>query len=89
MDIASSPTAAMVGSYKYHVMPFGLTNGPASYQHYMNDVLFEYLHQFCQAYLDDIIIYSKTLGRWKSDSYRLYIEAHPSYILNTSRRHQR
>ena len=29
------------------------------------------------------------LGRWKSDSYRLYIEAHPSYILNASRRHQR
>ncbi len=29
------------------------------------------------------------LGRWKSDSYRLYIEAHPSYILNASKRHQR
>ena len=29
------------------------------------------------------------LGRWKSDSYRLYIEAQPSYILNASRRHQR
>jgi len=53
------------GSYKYHVMPFGLTNGPASYQHYMNDVLFDYLHQFCQAYLDDIIIYSKTLKEHK------------------------
>jgi len=53
------------GSYKYHVMPFGLTNGSASYQHYMNDVLFDYLHQFCQAYLDDIIIYSKTLKEHK------------------------
>lgn len=29
------------------------------------------------------------LGRWKFDSYRLYIEAQPSYILNASRRHQR
>ena len=29
------------------------------------------------------------LERWKFDSYRLYIEAHPSYILNASRRHQR
>jgi len=53
------------GSYKYHVMPFGLTNGPTFYQHYMNDVLFDYLHQFCQAYLDDIIIYSKTLKEHK------------------------
>ncbi len=31
----------------------------------MNDVLFEYLHQFCQAYLNDIIIYSKTLKKHK------------------------
>ncbi len=52
-------------SYKYHVMLFELTNGPAFYQHYMNDVLFEYLHQFCQVYLDDIIIYSKTLKKHK------------------------
>ncbi len=31
----------------------------------MNDVLFEYLHQFCQIYLDDIIIYSKILKKHK------------------------
>ena len=49
-----------MGAYKYHVLPFGLTNGPANYQHYMNDVLFECLNRFCQAYLDDILIYSKT-----------------------------
>ena len=49
-----------LGIYKYHVLPFGLTNGPASWQHYMNDLLFEYLNKFCQAYLDDILIYSKT-----------------------------
>ncbi len=52
-------------SYKYHVMLFELTNESTFYQHYMNDVLFEYLHQFCQIYLDDIIIYSKTLKKHK------------------------
>ncbi len=31
----------------------------------MNDVLFDYLHQFCQIYLDDIIIYSKILKKHK------------------------
>jgi hypothetical protein len=46
------------GSYKYKVLPFGLTNGPATYQRYMNDVLFDYLDDFCTAYLDDILIYS-------------------------------
>jgi len=51
--------------YKYHVMPFKLINDPTFYQHYMNDVLFDYLHQFCQTYLDDIIIYSKTLKKHK------------------------
>jgi len=51
--------------YKYHVMFFELINGSTFYQHYMNDVLFDYLHQFCQIYLDDIIIYSKTLKKHK------------------------
>ncbi len=31
----------------------------------MNDVLFKYLHQFCQIYLNDIIIYSKILKKHK------------------------
>ncbi len=52
-------------SYKYHVMLFELINEFAFYQHYMNDVLFEYLHQFCQIYLNDIIIYSKILKKHK------------------------
>jgi len=51
--------------YKYHVMSFELINDLTFYQHYMNDVLFDYLHQFCQIYLDDIIIYSKTLKKHK------------------------
>ncbi len=51
--------------YKYHVMFFKLINDSTFYQHYMNDVLFDYLHQFCQIYLDDIIIYSKTLKKHK------------------------
>jgi hypothetical protein len=47
------------GSYKYKVLPFGLTNGPATYQRYINNVLFDYLDDFCTAYLDDILIYSE------------------------------
>ncbi len=51
--------------YKYYVMSFELINDSTFYQHYMNDMLFDYLHQFCQIYLDDIIIYSKTLKKHK------------------------
>jgi hypothetical protein len=47
------------GTYKIKVVPFGLTNSPATYQCYMNDVLFDYLDDFCTAYLDDILIYSE------------------------------
>ena len=44
--------------YKCKVLPFGLINGPATYQRYINDVLFDYLDDFYTAYLDDILIYS-------------------------------
>jgi transposase InsO family protein len=47
------------GAYKCKVLPFGLTNGPATYQRYMNDILFDYLDVFCTVYLDDILIYSE------------------------------
>jgi hypothetical protein len=46
------------GAYKCKVLWEGLTNGPATYQRYMNDILFDYLNVFCTAYLDDILIYS-------------------------------
>lgn len=48
------------GNYKYKVMPFGLTNGPATFQRFINDILMEYLDDFCSAYIDDILIYSET-----------------------------
>ncbi len=47
--------------YKYRVMLFELINEFAFFQHYINDVLFNCLHKFCQTYLNDILIYSKTL----------------------------
>jgi transposase InsO family protein len=53
------------GTYCYRVLPFGLTNGPATFQRYINDVLMEYLDQFCSAYMDDILIYSQNLKEHK------------------------
>jgi hypothetical protein len=46
------------GLYKYRVVPFGLCNGPVSFQRFINSVLFDYLDDFCTAYMDDILIYS-------------------------------
>ncbi len=47
--------------YKYKVMLFKLINELAFFQHYINDVLFDCLHKFCQTYLNDILIYNKIL----------------------------
>jgi len=49
--------------YKYKVMLFKLINESAFFQHYINDVLFKFLHKFCQTYLNDIFIYSKILKK--------------------------
>ena len=49
------------GLYEFLVMPFGLTNAPASCQRYVNDTPREFLDIFWVCYLDDILIYSKTL----------------------------
>ncbi len=47
-------------AYKYKVLSFELTNELIFFQQYMNDVLWNFLNDFCQVYLDDILIYSKT-----------------------------
>ena len=49
------------GLYQFQVMPFGLVNALITFQRFINDVLRDYLRKFCLVYLDDIIIYSKSL----------------------------
>ena len=47
--------------FEYLVMPFGLKNAPATFQHFINDVLSDYLDDFVISYIDDILIYSNSL----------------------------
>src|SRR6266496_4759902 len=46
-------------SYKYQVIPFSLCNRPASFQRFINSVLFNYIDDFCTTYINDILIYSE------------------------------
>ncbi len=47
-------------AYKSKMLFFELINDSASFQQYMNDILWDFLNDFCQVYLNDILIYSKT-----------------------------
>lgn len=49
------------GHYEYLRMPFGLKNAPCTFQRVMDNVLREYLHKFCFVYMDDIVVFSKSL----------------------------
>lgn len=50
------------GQFEYLVMPFGLCNAPSTFQSYINRSLQEYIDVFCSAYIDDIIVFSKTIA---------------------------
>ena len=46
--------------YKYKILFFEFINDSINYQHYMNDVLWNYINDFVQCYLNNILIYNKT-----------------------------
>ncbi len=48
------------GHYKFLVMLFGLTNAPATFQSLIDNTLREQLDKTVLAYLDDILVYTKS-----------------------------
>src|SRR4051794_27311627 len=55
------------GHFEWTVMPFGLDspfglkNAPATFVRLMDDVFHDFLDQFVIDYVDDIVVYSKTI----------------------------
>eukprot|EP00833_Pecoramyces_ruminatium_P016401 jgi/Orpsp1_1/1190433/evm.model.d7180000078941.1 len=49
------------GNYQFKVMPFGLTGAPATFQREMNKILFPLIGKCVYNFIDDILIYSKTV----------------------------
>jgi hypothetical protein len=59
--------------WEYTVMSFGLTNAPAYFMYLMNKVFMEYLDRFIVVFIDDILVFSKTMEEYE-EHLRLVLE---------------
>jgi len=66
-DIEKTSFSINNGKYEFLRMPFGLTNAPRIFQRAMNDILREQVVKTCHVYMDDIIIFSKTIEQHYMD----------------------
>ncbi|KAK3553382.1 hypothetical protein QTP70_003555 [Hemibagrus guttatus] len=54
------------GHYEYRVMPYGLANAPAVFQSFINEIFRDIMNKYVVAYIDDILIYSKSVEEHQS-----------------------
>jgi hypothetical protein len=60
-DIPKMAFTMRYGLYEYLVMSFGLTNAPAHFMYLMNSVFMPELDLFIVVFIDDILVYSKSM----------------------------
>jgi hypothetical protein len=53
------------GLFETLVIPFGLSNTPATFQAWINEILYLYLDIFYTIYINDILVYLNDLLEYK------------------------
>jgi hypothetical protein len=60
-DIPKTTFNTRYGLFEYLVLSFGLTNAPAHFMYLMNSVFMPELDKFVVVFIDDILVYSKSM----------------------------
>lgn len=60
-DIEKTAFSVNNGKYEFVRLPFGLKNAPSIFQRVMDDILREHIGKICHVYIDDIIVFGRTI----------------------------
>ena len=78
-DVHKTAFRCRFGHYEWNVLPFGLTNAPSFFMRMMTEALHPMLDSSVVCFLDDILVYSRTLEEHKQ---------HLKQVLRTLRSHK-
>ena len=78
-DVEKTAFRSRYGSFEWLVLPMGLTNAPATFMHLMHQIFRPFLDKFVVVFLDDVLIYSRTLAEHRK---------HVRQVLDLLRQHK-